>query len=32
MAVARWHLPYSEELVSEPLLWELATQHGLVTS
>ncbi|HVF19372.1 MAG TPA: NIL domain-containing protein [Mycobacteriales bacterium] len=32
MATARWHLTYSEELVSEPLLWELATQHGLVTN
>lgn len=31
-ASARWHLTYSEALVSEPVLWELATQHGLVTN
>ena len=31
-ASARWHLTYSESLVSEPVLWELATQHGLVTN
>ena len=32
MSAARWHLTYSEELVSEPLLWELAHAHGLVTN
>lgn len=29
---ARWHLTYPEDLVSEPLLWELGHTHGLVTN
>ncbi|HVE97831.1 MAG TPA: NIL domain-containing protein [Mycobacteriales bacterium] len=32
MATARWHLSYPEALVSEPVLWELATQHDVVTN
>ena len=32
MTVARWHLTYSENLVAEPILWELAHEHGLVTN
>ncbi len=32
MTTARWHLAYSEDLVAEPILWELATSHGLVTN
>ena len=32
MATVRWHLTYPEDLVSEPLLWELATQHDVVTN
>ncbi len=29
---AHWHLTYPEELVSEPLLWELAHRFGLQTN
>ena len=32
MTTARWHLTYAEDLVSEPILWELAHQFGLVTN
>lgn len=32
MATVRWHLTYPEDLVSEPVLWELATQHDVVTN
>ncbi len=32
MTSAHWHLTYPEQLVSEPLLWELATTHALVTN
>ncbi len=31
-AAAHWHLTYPEDLVSEPLLWELAHQFGLQTN
>lgn len=29
---ARWHLTYSDELTSEPVLWELAQRFGLHTN
>jgi hypothetical protein len=29
---ARWHLTYSEDLASEPLLWELGHTHGVITN
>ena len=29
---AHWHLTYPEELVSEPVLWELAHRFGLRTN
>ncbi len=29
---AHWHLTYSDELVSEPVLWELAHRFGLRTN
>ena len=27
-----WHLTFGESLVAEPVLWELAHDHGLVTN
>ena len=32
VSTARWHLSYPAELVSEPLLWELAQRFGLHTN
>lgn len=32
MTQARWHLTYSEDVVSEPLLWQLAHEHGVETN
>ena len=32
MPTARWHLTYSQETVSEPIVWALGTEHGLVTN
>ena len=29
---AHWHLTYSDDLVSEPVLWELAQRFGLHTN
>lgn len=29
---AHWHLAYSDDLVSEPVLWELAQRFGLHTN
>jgi hypothetical protein len=32
MPSARWHLTYSAETVSEPIVWSLGTELGLVTN
>ncbi|HEU0130390.1 MAG TPA: NIL domain-containing protein [Mycobacteriales bacterium] len=32
MSGAHWHLAYPEELLSEPVLWELAQRFGLRTN
>ncbi len=32
MTSARWHLTYSEDLVAEPVLWELSQRFGLHTN
>lgn len=32
MPTARWHLTYSQETVSEPIVWALGSQLGLVTN
>jgi L-aspartate semialdehyde sulfurtransferase ferredoxin len=32
MATARWHLTYSQELLSEPIVWALGTELGLITN
>ena len=29
---AHWHLTYSDDLVSEPVLWELSERFGLHTN
>ena len=29
---AHWHLTYADELVSEPVLWELSQRFGLHTN
>ena len=29
---AHWHLTFDGPLVAEPVLWELAHEHGLVTN
>ena len=29
---ARWHLTYPQDLVSEPILWELGERFGLRTN
>ena len=29
---AHWHLTYAEDLVSEPVLWELSQRFGLHTN
>lgn len=29
---AHWHLTYPEDLVSEPVLWELSERFGLTTN
>jgi ABC-type methionine transport system ATPase subunit len=29
---ARWHLTYPEDLVAEPVLWELSQRFGLHTN
>jgi len=32
MSAAHWHLTYAEDLISEPVLWELAERFGLHTN
>ena len=32
MTAAHWHLTYPDDLVSEPVLWELAERFGLHTN
>ena len=32
MPTARWHLTYSQETMSEPIVWALGAEHGLVTN
>lgn len=32
MTSAHWHLTYPDDLVPEPVLWELAQRFGLVTN
>jgi ABC-type methionine transport system ATPase subunit len=32
MSAARWHLTYAEQLVSEPLLWEVSQRFGVHTN
>ena len=32
MTAAHWHLTFSGDLVSEPVLWELAHRFGLQTN
>jgi ABC-type methionine transport system ATPase subunit len=32
MTSARWHLTYSEDTVSEPIVWALGADFGLVTN
>jgi ABC-type methionine transport system ATPase subunit len=32
VATARWHLTYSQDTVSEPVVWSLGTELGLMTN
>ena len=32
MTTAHWHLTYPEDLVAEPVLWELSQRFGLHTN
>lgn len=32
MSSAHWHLTYADELVAEPVLWELGQKFGLRTN
>lgn len=32
MTSARWHLTYADEVVAEPVLWELGERFGLRTN
>ena len=32
MPTSRWHLTYSKETVTEPIVWSLSTDLGLVTN